>query len=333
MSAFVRTLHLVLGILALASVAAYAQTAQNTLVGFLNTTAPGTAAPLVAAFRKALADGGYVEGRNVVIEYRWAEGQYDRLPAMAADLVRRKVAVIAATGGLVAAQAAKAATSTIPVLFIAGFDPVHEGLVASLNRPGGNATGVSVYTAELGRKRLELLRELVPGLAEKRKSKIAMLVNPGGISTPIETKDIEGAVGPAGFQLLVLEARNDRDLDHAFNEASRQGAKALLVSADSFFTSRHPQIVALAARHGIPASYPWPQYPRAGGLMSYGPTLTWAYGQIGGYAARILKGVQASELPVQMPTTFELVINLKAAKELGISVSPFMLARADRVIE
>lgn len=308
--------------------AARAQGPALPVIGFLNSASPAPAAPLLAAFHQGLATAGYVEHRNVAIEYRWAEGQYDRLHALAADLVGRKVAVIAATGGLVTAQAAKAATSTIPILFIAGFDPVQEGLAASINRPGGNATGVGVYTTELGRKRLELLRELLPKVA-----KIAMLVNPHSISTAIERKDLEDAARTAGLPFLVVEARAESDLEKAFGNTVDQGAGALIVSADAFFTSRRDQIVALAARHALPTSYPWSQYADAGGLMSYGPTLTWAYGQVGAYAGRILKGARPETLPVQLPTTFQMVINLQTAKALGVSVPPFLLARADRVIE
>ena len=310
------------------SLRAEAQTPAMPVIGFLNSASPGPAATLVAAFRHGLNKAGYVEGQNVAIEYRWAEGQYDRLRGMASDLVRRNVSLIAATGGLVVAQAAKEATSTIPVLFIAGFDPVREGLAASINRPGGNATGVSVYTAELGPKRLGLLRELLPNVV-----KIAMLVNPGSISTEIERKDLEEATRGTGLQLLVLEASAEGDLEKAVNDAVNQGAGALIVSADAFFTSRRSQIVALAAQYALPASYPWLQYAEAGGLISYGPNLTWAYEQIGVYASRILKGAKPEDLPVQLPTTFEMVINLKTAKALGLSIPPFVLARADRVIE
>jgi len=310
------------------SLRAEAQTPAMPVIGFLNSASPGPAATLVAAFHHGLNKAGYVEGQNVAIEYRWAEGQYDRLRGMASDLVRRNVSLIAATGGLVVAQAAKGATSTIPVLFIAGFDPVREGLAASINRPGGNATGVSVYTAELGPKRLELLRELLPNVV-----KIAMLVNPRSISTEIERKDLEEATRGTGLQLLVLEASAEGDLEKAVNDAVNQGAGALIVSADAFFTSRRSQIVALAAQYALPASYPWLQYAEAGGLISYGPNLTWAYEQIGVYASRILKGAKPEDLPVQLPTTFELVINLKAAKALGLVVPPTLLARADEVIE
>ena len=307
-------------------VAARAQQAMP-VIGFLNSTSPGPAAPLAVAFRQALAKQGYLEGHNVAIEYRWAEGHYDRLPGMAADLVNRNVAVIAATGGVVTAKAAIGATSSIPIVFIAGIDPVHEGLVTSIARPGGNATGVSVYSAELGNKRLELLREIVPT------NRIAFLVNPGSVSTNIEVTDLQENARSPDLQLMVLEARADSDLDHAFEEAVRREVGALLVSADSFFTSRRDQIVALAARHKLPASYPWPQYAEAGGLLSYGTSLIWAYDQIGLYASRILKGAKPSDLPVELPTKFELVINLKTGRALGLDIPPTLLARAHKVIE
>jgi ABC-type uncharacterized transport system substrate-binding protein len=315
------------GAAAMWPLAARAQQPAMPVIGFLNSTSPSPAAPLAAAFRQALAKQGYLEGRNVAIEYRWAEGHYDRLPGLAADLVNRNVAVIAATGGVVTAKAAISATSSIPIVFIAGFDPVHEGLVTSIARPGGNATGVSVYSAELGKKRLELLREIVPT------NSIAFLVNPGSISTNLEVTDLQENTRSSDLQLVVLEARADSDLDRAFEEAVRRGVGALLVSADPFFTSRRDQIVALAARHRLPASYPWPQYAQAGGLLSYGTTLIWAYDQIGLYSSRILKGAKPSDLPVQLPTKFELVINLKTAKSLGIEITPKVLALADEVIE
>jgi putative ABC transport system substrate-binding protein len=306
---------------------ARAQQRAMPVIGFLNSASPGPAAPLVTAFREAVARQGHVEGRNLAIEYRWAEGRYERLPGMAADLVNRKVALIAATGGVVAAKAAMSTTSSVPIVFIAGFDPVQEGLVTSIARPTGNATGVSVYSAELGKKRLELLREIV---AAKR---IGFLVNPGSISTNIEITDLQENTRDPDLQLVVLEARTDADLDHAFEEAVRRDVRVLIVSADSFFTSRRNQIVALAARHSLPASYPWPEYAEAGGLLSYGTTLVWAYDRIGLYASRILMGAKPADLPVQLPTTFEMVINLKTARALGITVPPFALARAHRVIE
>jgi putative ABC transport system substrate-binding protein len=307
--------------------AARAQQSAVPVIGFLNSTSPGPAAPLVTAFRDALARQGHVEGRNVAIEYRWAEGRYERLPAMAADLVNRNVALIAATGGIVTAKAAMSATSSVPILFIAGLDPVHEGLVTSIARPTGNATGVSVYSAELGKKRLELLREIVPT------NRIGFLVNPGSISTNLEVTDLQENTRSPDLQLVVLEARSDADLDHAFEETVSSDVGALLVSGDSFFTSRRDRIVALAARHKLPTSYPWQEYVDAGGLLSYGTTLAWAYDQIGLYASRILRGAKPADLPVQLPTTFEMVVNLRVARALGITISPFVLARAHRVIE
>jgi putative ABC transport system substrate-binding protein len=305
-----------------------AQAAAMPVIGFLNSASPGPAASFVAAFREGLQKAGYLEGRNVQIEYRWAEGEYDRLPALVADLIHHGISVIAATGGLVAAQAAEAATSTIPVLFIAGFDPVQEGLVSNLNHPGGNATGVSVYTTELGRKRLDLLRKLLPDV-----TRMAMLVNPNSISTKIERKDLEEAARLMGIQLFVVEASAAGDFEQAFGEIAKQNAGALIVSADPFFTSQRGQIVALASRHALPTSYPWSEYTRDGGLMSYGPSLAWAYGQIGTYAGDILKGVKPSELPIQLPMQFHLTLNLKVAKSLGLTVPPELLALADEIIE
>jgi ABC-type uncharacterized transport system substrate-binding protein len=297
------------------------------IVGFLNTTSPELVGPLLAAFRSALSSAGYEDGQTVAIHSRWANGQYDRLEALTAELVRLNPAVIAATGGTVAGKAAKAVTSTIPVLFIAGFDPVHEGLVASVNRPGGNATGVAVYTAELGKKRLAMLQELAPGRT------IFMLVNPDASSTALEIRDAQDAARRLDARLIILVARSDREIEEAFNQTAGRGGGALLVSADSFFTSRHAQIVTLAARHGLPACYPWPNYVEAGGLMSYGTNLTWAYEQIGVYAGRILKGDKPSDLPVQLPTAFTTTINLKAAKALQLPIPRSLELGADRVIE
>jgi putative ABC transport system substrate-binding protein len=318
---------LVGGLASAASVRALAQPQVIPVVGFLNTGWPGPAAPLLAAFRNALAAAGYVEGRNIAIEYRWAEGRYQRLEALAAELVSANVAVIAATGGTVAAKAARAATSRIPVLFIAGFDPVREGLVDSINRPGGNATGVGVYTAELGKKRLEMLHYLV------KRDTIAMLVNPNAVSTAAEIKDARDFAADRRLTLIVLEAATDREIERGFAEAVARGANALLVSADSFFTSERVRIVDLATRHKIPVCYPWPQYIEAGGLMSYGTNLVWAYEQVGIYTARILKGDKPGELPVVFPTVFQTIINLKVAKELGLAVPADAVITADQVIE
>jgi putative ABC transport system substrate-binding protein len=293
------------------------------VIGFLNSASPGPFAILLSAFHEGLKDGGYVEGKNVTVEYRWADGQYDRLPALAADLVRRRVTVIAATGGIVTARAAKAATTTIPVLFIGGADPVDDGLVSSFNRPGGNVTGVSLLASELVPKRLELLRELVP-----KATKIA--VNP---ENAVDRQDAQNIMQRAGLPLLILSARVETEFEREFITATQQGAQALLVSADPFFNSRRTQLVALAARYAVPAAYPWSEYAKAGGLMSYGTSIPGAYRQIGQYVTRILKGEKPADLPVQQPTKFELVINLKIAKALGLNVPPTLLARADEVIE
>jgi putative ABC transport system substrate-binding protein len=297
------------------------------VIGFLSSASPGPFAPLLGAFHLGLSEGGYVEGRNVAIEYRWAEGQYALLPQLAADLVRRRVSLIAATGGSQSARAAKAVTETIPILFIGGPNPVGEGLVASFNRPGGNVTGVAVYTSELMPKRLELLNELVPHAAT-----IALLLNPTGFAADAEAKDVEAAMSATRQRLVVINASSEGDLESAFLSAVRQRADALLVGADPFFNSRRAQIVALAARHAMPAAYPWREYADAGGLMSYGSSIPAAYRQIGQYAARILKGDKPGDLPVQMPTRFELIINLKTAKSLGLTVPPMMFAAAE-VIE
>jgi putative ABC transport system substrate-binding protein len=309
-----------LGALLAAPLAARAQQPLVPVIGFLNSGAPGTFAPLLAAFHQGLKDGGYVEGQNVLIEYRWAEGHYDRLPTLAADLVRRQVAALAATGGTLSARAAKAATTTIPIVFVAA-DPVHDGLVASLSRPGGNVTGVSVFSAELAPKRLQLLRELVP-----KAGKIAALTNPASMAEP-------NAMTRAGLQVPTITAKAESDLEAAFIHAAQQGVEALLVTADPFLNSRRTQIVALAARHCLPAAYPWREYVEAGGLMSYGTSLVGTYRQIGQYVSRILKGDRPADLPVQNPTKFELAINLKTANALGITIPETLLATADEVIE
>jgi putative ABC transport system substrate-binding protein len=284
---------------------------------------PGPNAPFVAAFHQGLSETGYVEGQNLAIEYRWAEGQYDRLPALAADLVSRKVDLIVATsGGHAPALAAKNATSTIPIVFAMGADPVAFGLVASLARPGGNITGFSILVRELMPKRLDLLSELVPGARV-----IAMLVN-------IERKigDMQQAARAKGVQLQILEAGTESEIDAAFATLVRLHAGALLV-ADPFYLNRREQLVALAARHAVPAIYDWREYVVAGGLISYGTSLTAVYRQVGIYAGKILKGAKPADLPVQQPTTFELVVNLNTARSLGLTVPPSILARADEVIE
>jgi putative ABC transport system substrate-binding protein len=303
------------------------------IIGFDNSgnSSPTILAPLMSAFHKALNEGGYVEGRNLAIVYHWAGGQYDRLPAMMSDLIRRQVNVIVTTGGLVSALHAKAATDTIPIVFVAGFDPVKFGLVTSHSHPGGNATGVSVITTEMAQKRLELLHKLLPKVAT-----VGMLVNPkstGGVLPAIEIANMQGAARDLGLKLLVLEASVDSDIEKAFAVAIREGAGALSVGADPFFPARRAQIVALAAGHGLPTLYPWREYVEAGGLISYGPSLTWTFHQIGQYAGRILKGEKPADLPVQRPMKFELVLNLKTVKALGLTVPRQVLAGTTEYIE
>jgi putative ABC transport system substrate-binding protein len=301
------------------------------VIGFLNSASRGPSGPFrpfLDAFHQGLNEGGYVEGRNVVIEYRWAGGQFARLPELAADLVARRVSLIAATGGAVSARAAKGATSTIPILFIGGQDPVADGIVTSLNQPGGNATGVALRTLELMTKRLVLLRDLVPHAAA-----VALLVNPTDVTNELEAKDVEAMMRAIGGNMVLLKASAENDFELTFASAARQQADALLVSPNPFFTARRAQIVTLAARHGMPAAYPWREYVDAGGLMSYGPSIVGAYRQIGLYAGRILKGEKPSGLPVQMPIKFELIINLKVARALRLTIPRIMLIRADEVIE
>jgi putative ABC transport system substrate-binding protein len=280
------------------------------------------------AFRTGLNDAGYFVGKNVTIDISLADGRYDRLPALADELVRHQVSLIVAAGGLASARAAMAATAKIPILFIAGFDPVKLGLVPRINRPGGNATGLCIYTTELLAKRLELMREVVP-----HASLVALLVNPLSPVAGIETDDMEGVARANGFRLLALQASSQGELEGVFASAVRDRADAVLISADPFFTTRRNQIVALAARYGLPVVYPWQEYAEAGGLMSYGPSLATAYREIGLYAGRILKGANPGELPVQFPTTFELVINMKTAKALGLTIPQTLLATASKVIE
>jgi putative tryptophan/tyrosine transport system substrate-binding protein len=308
--------------------AAQAQQPAMPVVGVLNIASPRAFAGFVAAFHRGLNAGGYVEGRNVAIEYRWAEGDFDRLREQAADLVRRHVAVLVATGGTTTALLAKNATATIPVLFISGANPVDEGLATSFSRPEGNATGVSVYTSELVGKRLQLLRELLP-----RGAMVALLGNPTGVVHKRETKDLEQAADAAGLQLLILEVTAESGFEAAFASVLQQRAGGLFVSADAFFTSKRDQIIEFAARHRLPAAYPWREYALAGGLMSYGASIPDAYRLIGDYAARILKGANPGDLPVQQPTTFDLVLNVKTAKALGLQIPATLLAIADEVIE
>ncbi|HEY1431025.1 MAG TPA: ABC transporter substrate-binding protein [Stellaceae bacterium] len=295
------------------------------VIGFLGAGSPGSQAALTAAFREGLAEAGYVEGQNVTIEYRWAEGRLDRLPALAADLVERKVDMIAAMAGTPPAVAAKGATSTIPIVFSGG-DPVERGLVASLARPGGNLTGVS--SLDLAPKRLEMLSELVPGA-----KLIALLVNPNNPFAESTTKNAQEAAHSKGVQLHVLKASAESEIDAAFATLAQTHVEGLLQPSDALFNSRLDQLVALASRYGVPTIYDWREYPAAGGLISYGPSLTGIWRQLGIYAGKILNGAKPADLPVEQPTRFELVVNLKTAKALGLTVPPSILARADEVIE
>jgi len=298
------------------------------VIGYLSGSSPGPSAPLVAAFHQGLSETGYVEGQNVAIEYHWAGGSYDRLPALAADLVGRKVDVITASGGPLAARAAKNATSTIPIVFVSGDDPVAIGLVASLARPGGNLTGVSFLTVELNPKRLELLSELVP-----QAGMIALLVNPNNSITERIITDVQQAARAKRVKLHVLKAGNESEIDAAFAPLVQLQAGALVVASDAFLNSRRDRLVALASRHAVPAIYESREFTASGGLISYGTSLTDVYRQVGVYAGKVLKGAKPADLPVEQPTKFELVINLKTAQALGLTVPQALLARADEVIE
>jgi putative tryptophan/tyrosine transport system substrate-binding protein len=299
------------------------------IIGYLNASSTAINPEFLQAFRQGLAETGYVEGQNVMIEYRWAADQYDRLPALAADLVRRRVAVITATGGPATAMAAKGATASIPIVFTSGADPVNAGLVESLNRPGGNITGMSLFYAQLGTKRLALLRELLVSKADV----VAFLVNTSSVEGSSQLEDVRAAARAAGQQVIVLEARTEREIDEAFASIIEQRAGALLVGSEPFFTFRRAQIITLAARHAIPAMYQGRGDGEAGGLMSYGASITDMYRQAGGYVSSILKGAKPADLPVRQPTKFELVINLKTARALGLTVPDKLLALADEVIE
>jgi putative tryptophan/tyrosine transport system substrate-binding protein len=307
--------------------AAWAQQSAMPVVGFLNTRVPGADPHLLAAFRRGLKETGYVEGQNVTIEYRWAYNQYDRLPALAADLVRRQVTVIAAIGSP-SAPAAKATTTTIPIVFIIGFDPVEVGLVTSLNRPGGNLTGVTVLGVELGSKRLELLHELAPTA-----NIVAALVNPNTPAVETQSTDLQTAARSLGLKLHVLHASSERDFDTVFASLLQLGAGGLVVGNDTFFSTRSEQLAALALRHGVPAIFQYRQFVEAGGLMSYGGDLADNYRLTGVYTGRVLKGEKPADLPVMQSTKVELIINLKTARALGLTVPLTMLGRADEVIE
>jgi putative ABC transport system substrate-binding protein len=306
-----------------------ARTQQATIavIGFLSSRSPSESAGVVAAFRQGLRESGFVEGFNLAIAFRWAEGHYDRLPALAAELVGMGVGALVAAGGTPSALAAKAATSTIPTVFSAVSDAVGSGLVTNLNRPGGNLTGMSVFASQIGAKRLELLKELVPGAAV-----MAYLVNPTNPNAELESKEAQAAARALGIELHVLNASTEDHLGAARDILEKMRAQGLVVAVDPFFDSRPDRLVALSARH-LAASYPWREYVELGGLMSYGPSLPDSYRQAGVYVGRILKGEKPADLPVMQPTKFYLALNLKAAKQLGLEVPLTLLARADEVIE
>ncbi len=296
------------------------------VIGFLNVRSPGEAASIVAAFRQGLSETGWVEGQSVAIDYRWAEGRYDRLPALAADLVAHKVDVIT-TGGLPPTRAAKSATSTIPIVFL-GADPVRDGLVASLARPGGNLTGFSVLNVDLMPKRLELLSELVP-----QTRVIALLVNPNNPTAESIIGDVQEAARAKGVEVHVVKAGTESEIETAFASLVQLQAGALVVGGDPFFNNGRKQLAALASRHAIPTIYEFREFPDVGGLISYGPSLTDTWRKVGTYVGKILSGAKPADLPVQQPTKFELVVNLKTAKALDLTIPQSLLARADEVIE
>jgi putative tryptophan/tyrosine transport system substrate-binding protein len=307
--------------------AARAQQPAMPVIGYLSANLPGSTASLTGAFRQGLKDGGYVEGENVTIIYRWAEGQWDRLPALATELLHQRVAVIAAFGNN-AAVAAKAATTAIPIVFTVGEDPVRLGLVASLAQPGGNVTGVNTFATEVAAKRLELLREMVPAA-----TRIAVLVSPNAVTSEPTVRDMSAGARAMGLQIQVLNADTSREIEAAFARLARERSDALFVGSNPFFLSRRVQIVQLAARHAIPTTYAQRDFPEIGGLMSYGASVTDAYRQVAVYTARILKGTKPADLPVVQSTKIELVINLPTARALGLEVPPTLLATADEVIE
>jgi putative tryptophan/tyrosine transport system substrate-binding protein len=324
-----RRREFILGSAAAWPLVARAQRSATPIVGFLSSASRESYAHLVSAFLQGLSETGYVEGRNVEIEYRWGEGQYERLPALAVDLVQRRVAVIAATGSANAAESAKAATSTIPIVFANGSDPVKLGFVSSLNRPGGNATGISfLHNSSIVSKRLDMLRTLVP-----QATTFAFLVNPDNPATQADLEDVQSVPRIVGQRIIVLTVRTENEIDAAYATLVQQRASGLLVNVDAFFYSRRNQLVTLAARHALPAFYYERRYVADGGLISYGASNTDGYRQAGNYVGRILKGARPADLPVLQPTKFELVINLKTAKALGLTIPETLLATADEVIQ
>jgi putative tryptophan/tyrosine transport system substrate-binding protein len=297
-------------------------------IGWLFGVSAEAGQPTLAAFRKALSDAGYVEGRDVQFEYRWADGNYDRLPSMAADLVARSVTLIVTGGGEPAAFAAKAATSSIPIVMVVGSDPVKEGLIHSLNRPGGNITGATVFSYQMESKRLSLLHEAAPAAKT-----IAVLLNPSNPAAELQLRDVREAAPRIGIEVLTFNANTENEFESIFATMAQRQAGGLVVAADPFFNSRRTRLIALAEQYRLPAIYEWRQFAVDGGLMSYGTVLTDAYSQAGTYAGRILKGEKPGDLPVVQPTNFQFVINLKTAKALGLEIPPTLSARADEVFE
>jgi putative ABC transport system substrate-binding protein len=316
------------GVAATWPLAARAQQPALPVIGFLSTRSSGESAYLTDAFRRGLAEGGYVEGQHVTVEYRWVEGDYDRLPAMAMELARHPVAALVAVGGDASALAARSATATIPIVFVAGTDPVKLGLVTSYNRPGGNLTGINLLTNTLEPKRLGLLRELVP-----QSRTLGVLLNPNNPPAGRQWSDLETAARAIGLEPQVWRASTDGEIVTSFDDMAQQRISALVVAADPFFNTRRDKLVALTARLALPAMYQFREYPVAGGLMSYGVDVADVYRQAGVYAGRILKGARPADLPVLQPTKFEFVVNLKTARALGIKVSDNLLSLADEVIE
>jgi putative tryptophan/tyrosine transport system substrate-binding protein len=313
----------------LRSLAANAQQTAKPLIGFLGSESSDLWANRLAAFRQGLNEAGYTEGRNVEIEYRWADGHNERLPALAADLVRQRVTVLVVLGGTASVLAAKAATTTVPIVFRVAVDPVEAGLVASLNRPGGNVTGVTTMGADLGSKQLEMLHELVPAATV-----MALLINPTNPSiAQVQSRDVPAAALKLGLQLHVLNASTERDFDQVFSTLNKLGAGGLVIGADTFLNARSEQLATLAVRHSIPTISPYRQFTKAGGLMSYGANITAASRQAAAYTGRILKGEKPADLPILQPTIFELTINVSSGKALGLAVPPTLLSRADEVIE
>jgi putative ABC transport system substrate-binding protein len=309
-------------------VAARGQPSAMPVIGYLSSRSPDDTANVLGGFRQGLADGGFIERQNVTIEYRWALGRYDHLPALASELVRLPVGLVVSTGGEPAALAAKSATSTIPIVFATGSDPVKAGLVASYNRPGGNATGINFLTADMEAKRLGLLHEMLP-----QAQTIAFLYNPKFVVAEDQLRDVQQAARTLGLRVNVFHASTEGEINAAFRTMAEQRTEALTIGGDPFFDTRRGQLLALAAYNGLPAIYQFREYAAAGGLMSYGIDAVDAYRQVGIYAARILKGAMPMDLPVLQPTKFELVLNLKTAKSLGLEIPPTLLARADEVIE